>query len=407
MDATVISNAIFKLNDDCLAAIFRYLWPYEIDRMISIDQRFRLAALPGLYHRRPHIINKEFVSNFPIDVAEHFYQTYGSQAVEMEFRSLHELDFFNVLPYFSNLKKLVLTGMTVSNSNYQPLPMALTFLRLDACKMAGNVLQKWFAQVNATLIELRLINYEDEGDADKTYDGLKKLNNLTSLSIEGAFPMDPIRKLITRNKLKLRRLTLSPGVVEGQDPLPESIWIVISRLKHLKELHLHHEIDRRVSNRSRLWPELTSLELYLSFPKDIVGKLACKSTLSSLSLCGAAEAVNPYFYNNFSNIRYLNLSSTLWIESRFIKYLYEMQLVYYIDLSGGVFDKAGMLDVVGLERMMPNLKKLHLIDISLLTSKENEAKDMELQLKEEFGRREEPFQFCVSVKALSLREFMN
>lgn len=402
MDILATENAIFKLNEDCIAKIFSYLPWYQGHSLVEIDQRFRSSALIHFCRGGLKVIDQHFLKSFPLDIEEGFYQSHGAGVVQMEFRTLSESDFSKVLHHYPNLRKLVLSNINVSS--FQPLPTTLTTLELENCSIAENVLLKWFTQINGTLTELSLVRYGEERDANQpTYESLKKLNNLTSLSINGSFPEDPVRKLISRNKLTLRKLDLSPGGHEGQDPLPEAIWNVVSKLKHLEELRLCHQslnYKVRIHARSKFWPGLTSLELQLKNPYDIVKQLACKSTLISLTLWGVDDNPNPVFYSFYPNLRHLHLPYINWLGNPVPKTLCSLQQLHSIRLNGGLFDTQGMMDLMEIEKELPNLKKLDLAGINLWRAGNCEAKEMEAELKLVFGRRDPPFEFRVSVCAM-------
>lgn len=375
-------NEIFKLHEDCLAEVLRYLPLTDVCRILETDQRFRSAALIRFGYEKVKDISEEFLKDFSPDIREEFYKAFGPRASEIWFLSMSDLDFINAIRHFRNLTSLTLIGVSISceESDNLELPRSLIALHLSHFQIPEHVLQKWFVQVNASLRSLTILDQRNQNQR-RTYKCLEVLTNITNFALYTEnWGEVSLGRLIEKNKNHLDFLTIYKG---DKGTLGKRNWKRISELRHLNELHITSiKCANLGSVPSNLWPKLKSLSLRMDNPGPIISQLGCESSLQTLRLDNINRFVDvdPTLLTRFSNLHSLQLIKRGW-SGRKIFFLSSPQ-------------------VLNMVANMPQLKKLILQHIVCRVHEQeepNEVAALKIQVEEALEQRDPPLELHVFV----------
>lgn len=267
-------NAIFALNDDCLAEIFSYLPIEDVIHIYKSDTRFRGSSCLRFAHGGIFCIDREINQTWPKDAIVDYTEAFGRVAHTFEFKEIPEEKFFEIIPNFTVLKVLILSDMDITDGpdKVAALPVQLEHLEIHRCCISENILQQWIPQLNPTLTHLR-VTFSEKMDS---LESLKGLSNITSIHVNGMIKSSPLvlEHILANNKEHMDQLTM---LNDGQTIIPKGIWKSIIRMDKLTYLHLDQsKYEGYIPPEHRLFPNLKWIQVSFGFSqlRSVIDRLA-------------------------------------------------------------------------------------------------------------------------------------
>lgn len=380
MKAKNQANNIFKLNEDCLAEVLRYLPLQDVKTTIAADKRFRSPACIRFAYGGIDLIDPDFIQKYPKEMRDDFVEAFGKKATMMKFKLLNVVDFLTMIPHFRNLKELILSEIRM-DAHESAFPAGLQSLELDRCEINQKAIRSWFKQLNATLTHLRIIDWSKDPENSPIL-AIDELSNIQSLLIDGLPEscFQVVGKFLDLNKNSLLCLTLikqgsSQKLSFGQD---------ILKLQRLKELHLNCFYFEETG--SNLFPALTTLHVP-GYGSAFILNLACGESLHTLIIDDYSRLTVPMSnLARFKSLRRLELLQVEWdgAATSDLALFVQFPQLQTLVLNSGVFDTAE--DVLGIPRSMPALRQLSLEWILIFNDRRMDAETLEKRLKGRFKK---------------------
>lgn len=370
-------NAIFSLNDDCLAEVFRFLDIQDVFQIYQIDPRFRDSACLRFSFGGIDRIDPEFINSCPEDLLIAFLTAFGKTAHSINLKLLTEDEFLRYISYFKNLQELILSEIRVTDGDgkIKVFPKSLKSLALDRTEIADSIMQKWIPALNPSLTTLKL-DYRWDSRFYQRWNALNNLHNLSTLSFDGQVThyWEIVNPLISNNKDTLTTLAIISEFGE-YEIVQDTVWESITQCNNIAHLHFGQKgFEGYLPDGAKLFPKLTSMQtrFFEGSLTSVINALVCEETLHSLIIDEFEEIHVPMMslssLKRFKNLCHLEIHHGSWEYDRHYKNDFE-QFEQLTQLHTLVLDRGAFYcskHVLKFIPMLSYLSKLMMRNIRVL-----------------------------------------